>query len=215
MRDASAAQPARAVYQRAKLGSLLGIVPLGVWTVVHVWNNLAVFEGPAAWADSVTTHSQPIALGLITFVVLGAIVLHALWGLGRLFTSRPNNLRYPTFANLGYLLQRLSALGVLAFLCAHVWLAFLRPRLWENQAESFEDLAATMHNHTPTLVVYILGTLGVAYHLGNGLHGFAWSWGLGASRRSLRGFLAAGVVLFAALLAMSWAAIWGLWRAGG
>jgi succinate dehydrogenase / fumarate reductase cytochrome b subunit len=215
MERAPAQSPAGAEYLWSKLASLLGIVPLGVWTVVHVWNNLAVFQGPDAWRESVTTHSQPIALGLITFVVLAAIVLHALWGLGRLFTSRPNNAHYPTFANLTYLLQRVSALGVLAFLGAHVWLAFLRPRLVEHQAETFEDIAATMHNHTPTLVVYILGTLGVAYHLGNGLYGFAWSSGLGASRRSLRGFLAAGVVLFVALLAMSWAAIWGLWRAGG
>ena len=69
-------------------------------------------------------------------------------------------------------------------------------------------------HHLPTLLVYILGTLGVAYHLGNGLYGFAWSWGLAASRRALRGVQTAGIVLFVILLAMSWGAIYGLYTAG-
>ncbi len=40
------------------------------------------------------------------------------------------------------------------------------------------------------------------------------SWGLATSRRSLRGFQAAGVLLFVVFLVMSWAAIYGLWSVG-
>jgi len=32
----------------SRLGSLFSILPLGVWTVHHVWNNLAAFDGPQA-----------------------------------------------------------------------------------------------------------------------------------------------------------------------
>jgi succinate dehydrogenase / fumarate reductase cytochrome b subunit len=203
-----------AAFVRSKLASLLAIAPLGVWTILHVWDNLSVWKGGAEWQKDVTGHQHPVALTFTTIVVLAPLALHTIWGLGRLRTSRPNYPRYGYFENLKYLLQRLSALGVLAFLGAHLWLAFLHPRLVEHQAESFQDIAAEMHHHLPTLMVYLLGTLGVAYHLGNGLYGFAMSWGLAATRRSLRGFQIAGIVLFVVLLAMSWAAILGLYNAG-
>jgi succinate dehydrogenase / fumarate reductase cytochrome b subunit len=199
----------------ARLASLLAIAPLGVWTLVHVWNNLAVFRGAGAWQAEVTGHGHPAALVVTSVVVLAPLLLHAIWGLGRLRTSRPNNLRYGYFENLEYLLQRVSAVGVLLFLGAHLWLAFLRPRLFEGHAEPFTDLAGEMRHNPPTLVVYVLGTLGVAYHLGNGLYGFAMSSGLAASRRGLRRFQQASIALFVLLLAMSWAALYGLWQAGG
>jgi succinate dehydrogenase / fumarate reductase cytochrome b subunit len=203
-----------ASFVRSKLASLLAIAPLGVWTFLHVWDNLSVFKSDAEWQKDVTGHQHPVALTVTTLVVLTPLALHTLWGLGRLRTTRPNYGKYKYFENLKYVLQRASALGVLAFLAAHIWIAFLHPRLVEHQAESFQDIAAHMHHHLPTLAVYLLGTLGVAYHLGNGLYGFAMSWGLAATRRSLRGFQAAGIVLFVVLLLMSWGAIFGLYNAG-
>jgi succinate dehydrogenase / fumarate reductase cytochrome b subunit len=202
-------------FVRSKLASLLALAPLGVWTVVHVWNNLSVYKSPAEWQEDVTGYQHPISLVITSFIVLAPLLLHTLWGIGRLRTSRPNNLRYGYFENLKYVLQRLSALGVLAFLGAHLWLAFLHPRLVEHHPEPFRGLASEMHYNPPTLIVYLLGTLGVAYHLGNGIYSFAWSWGIAATRRSLRGFQTASVVLFVVLLAMSWGAIYGLWSAGG
>jgi succinate dehydrogenase / fumarate reductase, cytochrome b subunit len=202
-------------FVRGKLASLLAVAPLGVWTIVHVWNNLSAYQGAAAWQHDVTGYEHPLSLVVTSVVVLAPLVLHTIWGIGRLFTSRPNNLRYGYFENLKYLLQRLSAVGVLAFLGAHLWLAFLHPRLVEHRPEPFQSLAAEMHHNLPTLIVYLLGTLGVAYHLGNGLFDFAWSWGIATSRRSLRGFQTASVLLFVVLLAMSWGAVYGLWSAGG
>ena len=43
-----------------------------------------------------------------------------------------------------------------------------------------------MHHHVPTLVVYVLGVLGIAYHLANGLQTFAMGWGIVTSRRALK-----------------------------
>ena len=202
------------VFASSRLASLLAIAPLGVWTFIHVWHNLGVFQGAEVWQQDVTGYEHPVALWATTLVVMLPLLLHTVWGIGRLASSRPNNARYGTFSNLTYLLQRVSALGVLGFLGAHLWLAFLHPRLVEHHAETFSDIAAQMRHHTPTLIVYLLGTLGVAYHLGNGVYGFAMSWGLAASRKSLRRFQQAGIVVFAVLLGMSWAVIFGLWQAG-
>jgi succinate dehydrogenase / fumarate reductase cytochrome b subunit len=201
-------------FVRSKLGSLLALAPLGIWTVVHVWNNLSSLKGAEVWQANVTSHQNPATLWLTSVVVLLPLVLHTVWGIGRLFTSRPNNGRYGYFANLKYLLQRLSAVGVMLFLGAHLWLAFLYPRLTTGRPEAFADLAAEMRHNPPTLIVYLLGTLGVAYHLGNGLTGFSWSWGLAVSRKAVRTVDKVGLALFLVVLALSWAAIFGLWQAG-
>ncbi len=206
---------ARADFVWRRLGSIVAVLPLGAWTFTHVWDNLAAYRGGVAWESAVTGHQHPAATIAVFVFVIAPLLLHTVWGLGRLRTSRPNNLSYGYFANLKYLLQRLSALGVLAFLGAHLWLAWIRPRLLLGHGETFADISYEMHHHTPTLVVYLLGTLGVAYHLGNGLSGFAMGWGLVATRRALRRFDTVALGAFLVLLAMSWAAIYALWRAGG
>jgi succinate dehydrogenase / fumarate reductase cytochrome b subunit len=201
-------------FVRGRIASLVAIAPLGVWTVAHVWHNLAAFQGAAAWQSAVTTYPHPVAQLVTMVVVLLPLLLHTAWGIGRLATSRPNNLRYGFYANLKYALQRLSAIGVLLFLGAHLWLAMLRPRLVEGQAETFADISHEMHFHTPTLVVYLLGTLGVAYHFGNGLQSFAMGWGLVGTRRAVRQLEWVSLLGFAVLLAMSWGAIYALYTAG-
>ncbi len=198
----------------ARIASILSVLPLGVWTVVHLWNNLYAFSGKEAWERAVTYHSNPIAHVATLIIVFAPLIIHTVWGIKRLGSFKPNNGAYGTFANLKYLLQRLAAVGVFFFLGAHIWLAMLRPRLLEGRAEPFEAIAREMHHHTPTLIVYLLGTLGVAWHLGNGLSSFAWQWGLVGSKSGLKRFDWLSYVLFAVLLIMSWAVIYALWSAG-
>lgn len=212
--DQPTAGSTRGSFLRSRLGSILAIAPLGVWTVIHLWNNLAVFTDGRAWEVAVTEHASPVSLVVTSVIVLLPLVIHTGWGLTRLFASKPNNARYRTFGNLRYALQRLSAIGVLAFLGAHLWLAFLSPRLIEHQPEPFTDIAGHMRHHLPTLVIYLLGTLGVAYHLANGLSGFAMGWGVVSSQAGLRKVDRVAVVVFVVLLAMSWGVIYGLWDAG-
>jgi succinate dehydrogenase / fumarate reductase, cytochrome b subunit len=215
MSEAAHALPAQSgSFIRTRLGSLLAVMPLGVWTVSHIWSNLAAFRGGEAWQESVTAHQHPIAFFATSAVVLAPLLLHTAWGLSRMFVTRPNIQRYSFFGNTRFLLQRASALGVMGFLGAHVWLAMLHPRLVEGHAEPFNDIASQMHHHTPTLAVYTLGTLGVAYHLANGLSTFAMGWGLVGSRRALQKLEYATYALFAVLLAASWAVLYALWAAG-
>ena len=212
--DRPAIPPGTAPAFWARIGSLLSILPLGVWTVGHLWNNLAAFVGAEAWQQSVTTYKHPYAQAVTLIIVLAPLLIHAIWGIQRLLSSRPNNAHYTWFGNHKYLLQRIAAVGVLGFLGAHIWLAMLQPRLVEGHPEAFSDIAAEMHHHLPTLIVYLLGTLGVAYHLANGLATFAWQWGIVSGRRSLQRFNILAYILFAVLLVMSWGVIYALYTAG-
>ena len=201
---------------RNKLASLFGLAPVGVWTIWHLWNNLQAWRGGEAWQAAVTAHPSP-ALQFATYVVvLVPLAVHALWGAWRLPSTR---LAAATgaFANVRHVLHRLAGLGVLAFLGAHLWLALLRPRLVAGGPERFEDIAREMRFHGPTLVVYVLGVLGTAYHLANGVQAVAVAWRparfSGGGTMNRLSPLAAAV--FAAALLLGWGAVAALWHAGG
>ncbi len=206
--------PSHSDFLRARLASFLAIVPLGVWVFFHLWNNLSAFDGGPAWEASVTTYTSPVAQLITGCIVLLPLVLHTIWGVGRLFTSQPNNTRYGAYANFKYLLQRLAGIGVFFVVGAHLWLAMIHPRLTTGRGEAFADIAHEMHFNPPTLVVYLLGTLGVSFHLANGLQSAAMGWGLVSSRAALRRMEWLVIGFFLLLLAMSWAVIGALWSAG-
>ena len=142
------------------------------------------------------------------------LVWHTIWGVARIFKTRPNNRRYGYFDNIKYILQRLSAIGLLGFLGAHLWLAFLHPRFVEGQAEPFRDIAHEMHFHRPTTIVYILGVLAIAYHLANGLNQALMTWGAVTTRRSLKMWQALAWAILIVTLVMGWGAVYALYRAG-
>src|SRR4026208_2412756 len=99
----SVASPARqldAGFVRSRMGSLLAALPLGLWTVNHLWNNLSAFKGAAAWQADVTEYAHPAAFFVSSVVALLPLALHTIWGIARLTMVRPNNLRYRSFDNL-------------------------------------------------------------------------------------------------------------------
>jgi succinate dehydrogenase / fumarate reductase, cytochrome b subunit len=210
----AAPSPARSNFISERLGSALAIVPLGVWTLNHLWNNLAAFQGAAAWQTAVTEYPHPLAEGVTLAVVLLPLVWHTIWGLGRIFRTRPNYPRYGYYANFKFIVQRVAALGLLGFLGAHLWLAFLQPRLVEGRVEPFADIAHEMHFHTPTLIVYLLGILAIAYHFANGMQTAMMTWGAAVTQASLRKWELMAWGLFLLTLAMGWGAVYALYRAG-
>src|SRR5688500_19250825 len=112
----SAVRRADMSFFRARMGSALAIAPLGVWTVVHLWNNLAAFKGASEWERAVTEYDHPVAFFFSTLAALLPLGLHTVWGIARLVSTKPNNGRYLYFQNWKYLPQRLSAIGLLLFL---------------------------------------------------------------------------------------------------
>ena len=213
--DRSAPPAARAVARSfigARLGSLFALLPLGVWTANHLWNNLAAYNGAQAWQTAVTEHSSNASTALTMTVVLVPLVWHTAWGIIRMLRTRGSSARY--FGSLRYWLQRASAVGLLAFLGAHLWLAWAQPRFVEGHAETFADISREMHFHTPTLLVYVLGILAIAYHLANGVWSFfTMGWGIAVSKSSIRWLERIAIVVFLFLLAIGWGAVYGLYSA--
>jgi len=131
-----------------------------------------------------------------------------------MFKSRPAVANHG-FSNIRYMVQRLSAIGLLLFLGAHLYLAWFEPRFLEHHAESFDALAHEMHFNMPTLIVYVLGTLAIAYHLANGLWSFlSMGWGITVSKSALSWMEKVSLLFFFVLLVIGWAAVYGLYADG-
>lgn len=214
LNEAGAAQKGTRPLMWARLGSLVSILPLGIWTVLHLWDNLSVFSGADTWERTVTGYRHPYSFALTMVIVFLPLAIHTVWGIQRLLSFKPNNAAYSFFGNLKYLVQRIAGLGTLAFIGAHVWLAFIQPRFVKGHPELFSDISGHMHFHLPTLIVYLLGTLGVSYHLANGIATFSWQWGMVSGRKSYKRLDNFTWIIFAALVAMSWGVIFGMYQAG-
>lgn len=206
--------PQKTPLLQSRLGSFLAVFPLSIWVINHLWDNLYAFSGATAWQSAVTGYAHPFSKALGLLIAFVPLLFHTGWGVVRLFSFRPNNLAYNNYSNLKYILQRVTAAGLLAFIAAHVWLAFLRPYLTHGIPEDFTDIAREMRFHGPTLAVYLIGTFATAYHLANGLQNFGMAWGIFASERSMRRFEPVVIILFLLLTAMAWGAIFKLYSAG-
>jgi succinate dehydrogenase / fumarate reductase cytochrome b subunit len=201
-------------FMLGRLGSLLAFLPLGVWTLGHLWNQLAAFKSPEAWEESVEGHVNGATTVLTFAVVLIPLLWHTVWGIVRMARSKPN-VKLTWLGNVRYVIQRLSAVGLLFFLGAHLYLAWFEPRFLHGRPEPFAEIAREMHFHGPTLAVYILGVLAIAYHLANGLWSFlSMGWGLTVSRSGIAWMERMALLLFFVLLAIGWGAVYGLYAGG-
>jgi succinate dehydrogenase / fumarate reductase, cytochrome b subunit len=188
--------------------SILGVVPLGAYVLAHLWTNLSSLGGPEAFDAALTaSRSHPAMLALEVFGLGLPILIHMWIGLKIILKARPNNLQYGTLRNLKYSLQRLSALGVLLFLGAHVIKARILPAM-EGGHETWQGMHEAL-SEPITFAVYVLGLLGVSFHLGNGLWGTALTLGLTVSPRgqSRMEWISGG--FFVLLLAMSGLSMYG------
>lgn len=188
--------------------SLLGVFPLSAYVLAHLWTNLYSLAGPEAFdARLVESRQSPAFLAIEIFGLGLPILAHAWLGLRAIFKMRPNNGSYHRLSNLRYLLQRISALGVLGFLGAHV----IKARILPATAGTHETWVG-MHealSEPLTFGVYVLGLTGVAFHLANGLWGAGMTWGLTVSPRAQKRMETFSIVFFLVLMAMSGAALYG------
>jgi succinate dehydrogenase / fumarate reductase cytochrome b subunit len=191
-----------------KLFSLFGIVPLGLYVVMHLYSNLRSLYGEENFNHHLSeTRSMPLIVPLTILVIWIPIIFHGLYGLLALKKSRPNLGRFPFLDNLKYVLQRLSGIGLLLFIPAHVYKTRLEPIL-SHTVLDFKHMGEGL-SEPLTLIVYILGILGVAYHLANGVWQFAIGWGITTSEKGMKRVQVLSYVLFVALLVMGYGAIWG------
>jgi len=178
-----------------RLHSLSGIVPVGVFVMMHLFTNFKMLVGD--FQHEVNFIHMTPALLFTEIVLWASLGFHAGLGLVYTFSGRSNVKRYRYQDNWRYALQRGTGIIALLFIFLHI--ATLRWR-WDlfgwftpfyTEGPNGEPLAhattALALQHAWWVVaVYLIGALSVVYHWSNGLWTAAISWGLTISVASQR-----------------------------
>jgi len=220
-----------------RLHSLSGILPVGVFVIMHLFTNAQILwgqsqkhnpEGMSVFQHEVDfIHSIP-ALLFVEIALWGSIAFHAGLGIIYTFGGKSNTTHYSYMDNWRYTLQRISGMVALVFIFLHI--ATLRWRwniigIWDTPFFARFDLeSGSTHEGTPmslpltayalqyswvVVAFYVVGVLSVVYHWSNGLWTSAITWGLTISTGAQKrwGYACAGLGI--ALTAFMTAAIVG------
>jgi succinate dehydrogenase / fumarate reductase cytochrome b subunit len=176
-----------------KLHSLSGIVPVGAFLLFHLFENLKIGIGPKAYEHAIESlwgiAPRPIFYAIEVGLLLVPILFHALYGFWIWYTGASNTSEYPYRRNWLYTAQRWSGLVAFVYMALHVWQLRIMPGGTLALLRGPEDLPKFAHVQdavTPLAwtFVYVVGGVAAAFHLGNGLFGFAYSWGLAVGRKA-------------------------------
>lgn len=191
-----------------RLFSLLGIVPIGVYVFVHLYNNAISTQGANAYNDYLqNSKNDPYYTFLILVFIYLPIIFHGIYGVVMTWRGKINSPGYSWFRNIKYILQRISGLGLILFIPAHVYKTKIAPVL-HNARLDYQYLSEGMHE-VITVTVYILGILGIAFHLANGIWNAGITWGLTIGPKSQRLSEIISIAVFVIIMVMGFNAMRG------
>ncbi len=201
-------------YFSRKLHSLLGIIPLGGFIVVHALTNYQAYErGPEGFSNGVhLINSLPLIPLLEIFGIYLPLLFHGIYGLYVAYQSNSNTGRFKYGRNWAFTAQRITGVITFVFVFWHVYQTRLQVYLGEI---THEELGSTMHHiaSNPTyFVLYVIGVLAAVFHFSNGLWAFLISWGITVNPRAQRisSYICMGVfVIVSALFILSLVAFTG------
>lgn len=196
-----------------RIHSLLGIVPLGLYMVVHLTANASLLNGGETFQFVVYgIHAPGKLLPLIEWgAILMPLIFHAAIGVWISKTGQSNTDRYKFTNNRRYKWQRYSGILALVYLFAHILHlhGWFHAHFWIDSIREVGFGAFRPYNAASTLAAamqgvvwpafYLVGMLACVYHLANGLWTAGITWGLwiseAAQKRATRVCVALGVVL--------------------
>ncbi|MFF2480726.1 succinate dehydrogenase cytochrome b558 subunit [Paenibacillus sp. NPDC058071] len=173
-------------YYWRKLHSLLGVIPLGGFILVHALTNYQAFErGPEGFANGVHfINSLPIVPILEVFGIYLPILFHGIYGLYMAYQSNLNSGQYSYSRNWAFTLQRITGVITFIFVFWHVYQT--RFQVFVGNI-THEDLGSTMHDIATNplfFIFYVVGVLAAVFHFSNGLWAFLISWGITISPKA-------------------------------
>ena len=197
-----------------RIHSLTGIFPVGLFLIYHLYLQLYLHSGAEVYNEVINDfYESPLAIWALIFVVYIPLFFHAFFGIRLIFESsvQPS---YTYFSHLLYWLQRISGIGVLLFIIAHVWNTQLGPWFAGNWGTHFEHLSsgfADPDSGPITKAVYLLGIVGAVFHFSNGLNTFCMTWGIALTPKSQIRVRIVSIFLFFILTASSIYALSAIW----
>jgi succinate dehydrogenase / fumarate reductase cytochrome b subunit len=205
-----------------RLHSLLGIVPIGAFFLVHMLLNSRAAQSPEQYQWVPDTLDQvPFIWAIELGFIILPIMFHAILGAVIVWQSEPNAYMPALgwYANWAYLFQRYTGVALFVLIAGHLWQTWWQH--WEvkignalhpAQRQEFEIYALMngIVQNPVWLALYVAFVLIAAYHFGNGIYNFAYKWGATTSKSSQRWAIALGLLVGLAGVCMGLASLWGL-----
>lgn len=195
-------------YFSRKLHSLLGIIPLGGFIVVHGLANYQAFErGPEGFSKGVHfINSLPVLPLLEIFGIYLPLLFHGIYGLYVAYQSNSNTGRFQYGRNWAFTAQRVTGVITFVFVFWHMYQTRIQVYLGNI---THEELGSTMNliaSSPVYFVLYVIGVLAAVFHFSNGLWAFLISWGItiGPKAQRISSYICMGVfVIVSALFILS------------
>lgn len=181
-----------------RLHSLLGVIPVGVFLIVHLMLNNFATRGEEAFNNAAGFMGNlPFRILLEVVIIYLPLLFHAIYGLYIAFTAKNNVSRYGFFRNWMFFLQRISGIITLIFVAWHVWETRIAYAL--GRAEVNFQMMENILDSPAMLIFYLVGVISTIFHFSNGLWSFAVSWGLTITPRSQQIATYVTIIIFIAL----------------
>lgn len=183
-----------------KLHQLSGVIPLGLYLIVHLLVNSYAMQGEAAFMEKVHLLESMPFLGLMEFSLIWApLVYHSIFGIWVGWIAKNNPLRYPYARNWNFALQRWTGFFMLIFVFMHgISQRFL---MGPVETEAFNNVVKAIESPIG-YAFFLVGIVATVYHFANGLWEFCIDWGITVSMRSQYVMGAVAIVVFLALTAL-------------
>ncbi|WP_010630382.1 succinate dehydrogenase cytochrome b558 subunit [Sporolactobacillus vineae] len=184
-------------YGLHRLHSLLGVIPIGLFLIVHLTVNYQATKGADAFNHAASAmESLPYLLFLELIMIYLPILFHAVFGVYIAFTAKNNVGNFSFFRNWMFVFQRFSGLFLVIFLAWHLWQTRIAMAL--GTPLNYELMVHALSN--PGIVIfYLVGILCAVYHFSNGLWAFCVHWGILVSPKSQRIGTYVSLVIFVLL----------------
>lgn len=160
-----------------KIHSLSGVLPIGVFLIIHMTINSFAIKGPEAYEAAIDfLHSIPLLwVGEILLIAI-PILFHAIYGIYIVYLAKNNVLQYNYYRNWAFYLQRITAIITLIFIIVHVYATTFSKILFG--AELGFSMMVNILANPLMLIFYLIGIVSAFYHFANGLWTFLITWGI-------------------------------------
>lgn len=185
-----------------KLHSLLGLIPVGLYLVVHLTANYQATRGAEAFNQTVAfLESLPFLIVLEFVFIYFPLLFHAIYGIYIAFQAKHNVANYGFLRNQLFMWQRITGVITLIFIAWHVWQTRIA---YAMGTELNYDMMANILSNPVMVVFYAIGILSAVFHFSNGVWSFLVHWGITVGPRSQRlaTYLTLGIFVVVAFIGL-------------
>ena len=178
-----------------RVHSLLGIIPIGAFLVVHLMVNHQATQGAEAFNKaSMFMESLPFLIIVEFLFIYIPILYHGLYGIHIAFTAKENIGHYSIFRNWMFALQRVTGVITFVFIFVHLWQTRLQKAFFGKEV-NYDMMHQTLQ-HPLGAIIYMICIVAVVFHFANGIWSFLVTWGILQSKKSQQVFTWVSLIVF-------------------